>query len=161
MLRKHITWAKEINIDTLLTDYKPPEVLAKYFSYDFLCNDKEGRAIMYADVGNIDLKGLWNSAKPSDGLKTAVLYAERDIMKLYQQNEKLGKSFTKVGYIYNLENLSFANATNRKSIEVAMYHYKSYLDNYPERMKYAYLINVPVFYHIFFNFKSLCLFCTT
>ncbi|GFS57455.1 hypothetical protein NPIL_501061 [Nephila pilipes] len=26
MLRKHIAWAKEIKLDTFLTDYKPPEV---------------------------------------------------------------------------------------------------------------------------------------
>ncbi|GFT46620.1 SEC14-like protein 2, partial [Nephila pilipes] len=89
MLRKHITWAKEMKIDTFLTDYKPPDVVAKYFSYEYLCNDKEGRVVMYIDFGNLDLKGLWLAAKPSDGIKTAMLYGERDIKQLHQNNKKV------------------------------------------------------------------------
>ncbi|GFS57459.1 SEC14-like protein 4 [Nephila pilipes] len=141
MLRKHIAWAKEIKLDTFLTDYKPPEVLAKYFPYGFLCNDKEGRPVTYTDFGNLDFKGMWNSSRPSDVLKAAVLYAEQDAIYLHQQNKKLGKSFTKVGYIYNLENLSLANVTSMKTADLVMNHYRAYLDNYPERMKYVYLIN--------------------
>ncbi|GFU34141.1 SEC14-like protein 2 [Nephila pilipes] len=60
MLRKHITWVKKMKLDTFLTDFKPPDVLAKYFPYEFLCNDKEGRPVMYVDFGNLDWKGLWN-----------------------------------------------------------------------------------------------------
>ncbi|GFU34139.1 SEC14-like protein 6, partial [Nephila pilipes] len=100
---------------------------------------------------------LWNSARPSEGLKTAVLFIEKDIMHLHQQNEKLGKSFTKVGYVYNLENVTYANATSMKTVELIMDHCRTYLDNYPERMKYAYLINVPVFFSIFFSFVKTIL----
>ncbi|GFR19688.1 hypothetical protein TNCT_587831 [Trichonephila clavata] len=35
MLRKHITWRKEHNVDTILTDYKSPEV-RNYLCLEFL-----------------------------------------------------------------------------------------------------------------------------
>ncbi|GFS67827.1 SEC14-like protein 2 [Nephila pilipes] len=152
MLRKHIVWAKEIKLDTFMTHYKRPEVISKYYSYGFICNDKEGRTVMYVDFGNMDAKGLWNSAKESDGLNSGIFDMERDLVLLNEHNKKLGKHFTKLGYIYNLKNLSFSTATNMRGIESMLRFYKMHLDNYPERMKYIYIINAPVYYTIFFTF---------
>ncbi|GFY76979.1 retinal-binding protein [Trichonephila inaurata madagascariensis] len=130
-----------MKIDTFLTSYKPPEVLSKYYPYGCLCHDKEGNVVSYADVGNVDIKGFWNSAKPVDGLKTILLFMQQDLMQLELQNKKLGTNLTKVGYIYNLENLSFVDALHKESFELLLGYYKIYLDNYPERMKYVYIIN--------------------
>ncbi|GFV53743.1 SEC14-like protein 3 [Trichonephila clavipes] len=141
MLRKHITWAKEVKIETFLTSYKPPEVFSKYFPCGFLCHDKEGNVVTYIDVGNIDVKGFWNSAKPLDILQTFILCLQKDLMQLKLQNKELGTTLTKIGYIFNLENLSFINAVHKNTIELLLRHFKTYLDNYPERMKYAYILN--------------------
>ncbi|GFU58595.1 SEC14-like protein 2 [Trichonephila clavipes] len=114
MLRKHITWAKEANIETFLTSYKPPEVLSKYYSSGVLCHDKEGNVVTYTDFGKLDLKGLWNSAKPLDILQTIMLCLQKDLMQLKLKNKELGITLTKIGYILNLENLSFVNAVHKK-----------------------------------------------
>lgn len=153
MLKNHIIWAKEIKLDTFLMTYKPPEVLDKYFSNGFLCHDKEGSPVTYVDVGNMDLKGLWNSAKAQDGLKTILLQLLQELMELNIQSKKLGKQMTKASYIFNVQNLSFSNATNKKTIELLLIYYKTYLDNFPERLKYAFIINVTS--HLNFVFSII------
>ncbi|GBN11401.1 hypothetical protein AVEN_70061-1 [Araneus ventricosus] len=60
MLRKHISWRKEFQIDTILTDYEPPEVLLKYGASSFVCFDKEGSAVRIQDWGHLDGKGECN-----------------------------------------------------------------------------------------------------
>ncbi|PRD28094.1 UNVERIFIED_CONTAM: hypothetical protein NCL1_33472 [Trichonephila clavipes] len=54
---------------------------------------------------------------------------------------KLGTTLTKIGYIFNLENLSFIDAVHKNTIELLLRHFKQYFDNYPERMKYVHIIN--------------------
>ncbi|GFY52483.1 SEC14-like protein 2 [Trichonephila inaurata madagascariensis] len=41
MLRKHITFRKEYEVDTLLTDFTPPEALVKYYPWACIGYDKE------------------------------------------------------------------------------------------------------------------------
>ncbi|GFR33273.1 SEC14-like protein 2 [Trichonephila clavata] len=82
MLRKHIIWAKEMKFDTFLTSYNPPEVFHKYYPGVVLCHDKEGSVVTYFDIGNLDLKGVWNSAKPLDLLKTILFYLHKDLVEL-------------------------------------------------------------------------------
>ncbi|GBL71163.1 hypothetical protein AVEN_216106-1, partial [Araneus ventricosus] len=45
-----------MQIDTMLTDYKPPEVLVKYAATSFICFDKEGSIVRHVDCGRIDIK---------------------------------------------------------------------------------------------------------
>ncbi|GFT64047.1 SEC14-like protein 2 [Nephila pilipes] len=141
MLRKHIIWRKEMQLDSFLTDYKPPEVLKKYFCYNFLCFDKEGGVVRYLDYGQTDIAGLWNSAKKIDVFKYVVLCLERDFEALKQHNKKIGKLAYQITYIDNFSNLTFANATHMKNIETLLYYIKIYLDNYPERIKRVIIIN--------------------
>ncbi|GFV63227.1 SEC14-like protein 2 [Trichonephila clavipes] len=56
MLRKHITWRVQFQVDSILTHYKPPEVVDKYTQFHFIGYDKEASVIRYVDYGNADLK---------------------------------------------------------------------------------------------------------
>ncbi|GBM66713.1 hypothetical protein AVEN_275755-1 [Araneus ventricosus] len=65
MLRKHIAWRKEFQIDTILSLYKPPEVLVKYAPTCFLCFTKDGCLARYVDCGGADLKGSSGFLQPT------------------------------------------------------------------------------------------------
>ncbi|KAF8791862.1 SEC14-like protein 3 like protein [Argiope bruennichi] len=69
MLRKNIAWRKEMGIDTILTDYEPPEVLAKYAPTSFICFDKFGCIVRLHDCGRADVKGLWSVATKAEWAK--------------------------------------------------------------------------------------------
>ncbi|GFS67828.1 SEC14-like protein 2 [Nephila pilipes] len=151
MLRKHIAWRKEMKLDTFLTDYKPPEVLQKYFPSCILGYDKEGSVVRYQDFGRIDVKSIWHAAKKTDLYKFGVQLVEQDVELSRQQAKKNGKFSMKSVYIDNLEGLTFANATDKKSIETLIQFFKTYTDNYPETLKYVFVINAPVYFNILFS----------
>ncbi|GIY47532.1 uncharacterized protein CEXT_650771 [Caerostris extrusa] len=88
MLRKHMEWRKEYQMDTILTDYKPPEVLIKYFPMNFLGFDKEGFPVRYVDLA-ADHKGLINSAKRVDLIKYNLYLVEQDMETLKNRAKSL------------------------------------------------------------------------
>ncbi|GBN97351.1 hypothetical protein AVEN_235742-1 [Araneus ventricosus] len=59
MLKNHIAWRKGMQIDAILTDYEPPEVLDKYVPTTFLCFDKDESVVRINDAGRTDLKGMY------------------------------------------------------------------------------------------------------
>ncbi|GBO22761.1 hypothetical protein AVEN_236174-1, partial [Araneus ventricosus] len=52
----HIAWRKEMGIDTILTDYEPPEVLLKYIPVCLMCFNKAGCIVRMHDCGRVDSK---------------------------------------------------------------------------------------------------------
>ncbi|GBO20448.1 hypothetical protein AVEN_239976-1 [Araneus ventricosus] len=87
MLRKHITWNKEYGVDTILEDYKPPEVLVKYFPVSLIGYDKEGCPVIYHDMAGDEI-GILSSAKKIDLIKFAIYQYERVLELMKEQSIK-------------------------------------------------------------------------
>ncbi|GFQ80356.1 SEC14-like protein 2 [Trichonephila clavata] len=148
MLAKHIHWRKVHKIDTLLNEYKPVEVLERYVPLSSLGFDKEGFPVNYCEYGNLDIKGLAKCVRKSDILTYLINHIENDVQVLKKQSEKLGKVIDKWIYIFNYENFTFANATDKAAVEVLINLIKMYDANHPERLKSAYLINASFYFTI-------------
>ncbi|GFS67836.1 SEC14-like protein 2 [Nephila pilipes] len=146
MLRKHISWRKEIHFDKISTDYKPPEVLVKYTPTSFLGFDKEGCLVRYCDYGNADMKGLFNSVSKEDCMKYFIRELEKDLDLMRQHNKEFGKKAIHGIHIYNFENLTFSNATHKKALELGLQICLMIQDNYPERVKRIYHINSSIYH---------------
>ncbi|EFX85553.1 hypothetical protein DAPPUDRAFT_222572 [Daphnia pulex] len=65
-------WRHQHKINTLLDDFTPPEVLAKYFSAGYTGVDKLNSSLLITRFGAMDLKGMLLSAKKRDYLMTVV-----------------------------------------------------------------------------------------
>ncbi|XP_030074702.1 SEC14-like protein 2 isoform X6 [Microcaecilia unicolor] len=76
MLRKHIEFRKRMDLDNILKNYQPPEVLQLYRSGGFCGYDREGYPIWYYVIGTLDAKGLLFSASKQDLIKTKVCECE-------------------------------------------------------------------------------------
>ncbi|GFS58169.1 SEC14-like protein 2 [Nephila pilipes] len=150
MLRKYLRWRKELQIDTIISDFKPSEVLQKYISQSFIGFDKSGCLIQYAAIGNLDGKGLFKSANSFDVLRCVLQEMEKINLRLKYQSEKLGKPVNQSIFIYNLENMTLAKATHRQSVELFMLGIQIFQDNYPEFLKSIYIINASVYFTIVF-----------
>ncbi|GFY69284.1 SEC14-like protein 2 [Trichonephila inaurata madagascariensis] len=151
MLRKHIVWRVQFQVDSILTHYKPPEVVDKYTQFHFIGYDKEASVIRYVDYGNADLKGLFNSAKTTEYVKYGVYLIESDFERMKQRSKEIGKLVTNATYIFNFENLTFAKATHKKNLEALLAFAKAFQDNYPERIKRIFFINVSFYFSLAFN----------
>ncbi|KAF8794916.1 SEC14-like protein 2 like protein [Argiope bruennichi] len=156
MLRKHIVWRKEFQVDTILTDYKPPEVLVKYLPVSLVGYDKEGSPIIYTDMAG-DPKGIIGSAKKTDLIKYVIRIYEKAVESMKEQSVKHGKPVTSMVQIYNYANMTFTKATNRKSIEMVKLGIDIFQDNYPERLKVVFDINTSFYFSLFFPFIKVVL----
>ncbi|CAL1279019.1 unnamed protein product [Larinioides sclopetarius] len=150
MLRKHIAWRKEIGIDTILTDFKPTEVLLKYAPVSFVCFDKEECMVRIHDCGRMDTKGLLSASKATEILKYMIYYSEKDIEMLIGRGGKGYKNF-QLGKpiwspIYDFEELTYAKAVNMKSLQFLGLVVKTFIDNYPEFLRTITVINAPFYF---------------
>ncbi|XP_071039197.1 SEC14-like protein 2 isoform X2 [Parasteatoda tepidariorum] len=155
MLRKHISFRKEYGIDTILEDYKPPEVLVKYTPSNFFGFDKDGSPVRYVTIAAADIKGFLNSVKKADIIKYNVHLIEQDMLMCKQQSEKLGKLVTTVVYIDDFKDLTFAKATNKDAIDLMKLGATIYQDNYPERIKSIYCINSSIYFTMIFSIVKM------
>ncbi|GBL76559.1 SEC14-like protein 2 [Araneus ventricosus] len=144
MIRKSKIFREELKIDKLLTDYKPPANLVKYVPTQLLCFDKEGCAVRYVDGGRVDAKGLWNLAKKQDLLKYFAYRIEQDAEKIFKNSAKPKKAFYLP--IFNMEELAYSTVTHMKTLQYCLYFLKCYVDNFPERLKCAVVINAPFYF---------------
>ncbi|GIY49267.1 SEC14-like protein 2 [Caerostris darwini] len=150
MMRNHLKWRKEIQIDTIISDFQPLEVLQKFVSQNFIGFDKSGCLIQYASIGNLDGKGLFKSANKYDVLRCVLQEMEKIYKRLKYQSEKLGRPVNQSIFIYNLENMTLAKATHRQSVELFAEGIQIFQDNYPEFLKKIYIINASVYFTLVF-----------
>lgn len=54
---KHIEFRECFGLDTVLTDWQPPEVLAKFTPGGFFGEDREGHPVWFDRMGNLDFRG--------------------------------------------------------------------------------------------------------
>ncbi|KAM7391115.1 hypothetical protein PAMP_021831 [Pampus punctatissimus] len=72
MLRKHVEFRKQMKVDTIITEWRPPEVIEKYLSGGMCGYDREGSPIWYDVIGPVDPKGLFLSASKQDFIKSKI-----------------------------------------------------------------------------------------
>ena len=54
---QHIDFRQRYELDTILQEWKPPEVLVKYTPGGFFGEDREGHPVWYDCMGNLDFRG--------------------------------------------------------------------------------------------------------
>ncbi|GIY10895.1 SEC14-like protein 2 [Caerostris darwini] len=151
MLKKHLLWRKQNKVDTMLVEYKAPEVVKKYLSMNSLGFDKDGYPVNYCEFGSIDTKGLAKCVRKSEINKYMMHHLELDTIAIKKQTEVLGRKIDRWTYIFNFENFSLASATDKTTIDVLIMLVKMYDGNYPERLKTGYLINASFYFTIFWS----------
>ncbi|CAL1263336.1 unnamed protein product [Larinioides sclopetarius] len=114
MLRKSTAWRKEFEVDTILENYKPPEVLVKYFPVSVIACDKEGSPVIYHDMAGDEI-GILSSVKKIDLIKYSIYQYEKVLELMNEQSKKLGTVVSTSVQIYNFEGVTFAKATNKRS----------------------------------------------
>lgn len=151
MLRENLQWRKQNNIDTILDDYEPTEVLKKYYPGGLVGHDKEGCPLWIIPFGYTDIKGLFYSVKKSDFIRHIIQQLEYSAQDMAAQSEKLGKVIEMHSFIFDLENFNLKQIAWKPALDMIINLVTMYEDNYPEMLKKAYVINAPKIYPIIYN----------
>ncbi|XP_037547876.1 SEC14-like protein 2, partial [Nematolebias whitei] len=131
MIRKHVEFRRQFKVDTIVSDWKSPEVIEKYVSGGMCGYDREGSPIWYDVIGPLDPKGLMMSATKQDFLRTKIRHCEMLQQECRRQSEKLGKNVESVTLIYDLEGLGLKHLW-KPAVEIYGEVLTMFEDNYPE-----------------------------
>lgn len=150
MIRNNVVWRKDWNIDRILDDYTPNELVMKYYTGGMVGFDKEGSPIWIDPHGRIDMKGISYSAKKRDILKSNIYRVEQNMRTMEEQSKKLNKRVGQMCLIFDLEKLSWRHMW-KPGVDLFNELVQMVEDNYPETLKVNYVINAPKYFPIAFN----------
>ncbi|KAF7648174.1 hypothetical protein LDENG_00160960, partial [Lucifuga dentata] len=139
MLRKHLEFRKHMKVDTIITEWRPPEVIEKYLSGGMCGYDREGSPIWYDVIGPVDPKGLFLSASKQDFIKSKIRDCEMLQEECSLQSQRLGRNVESVTMIYDVEGLGLKHLW-KPAIEAYGEILQMFEDNYPEGLKRLFVI---------------------
>ncbi|XP_051972063.1 SEC14-like protein 2 [Xyrauchen texanus] len=150
MIRKHLEFRKHMKVDTIIEDWRPPEVIERYVSGGMCGYDCEGSPIWYDIIGPLDPKGLLLSASKQDCLRTKVRDAELLRQECEKQSKKLEKHIEAITIIYDCEGLGMKHLW-KPAVEMYGEILTMFEENYPESLKKVFLIKAPKLFPIAYN----------
>ncbi|GAA6095417.1 SEC14-like protein 2 isoform X1 [Tachysurus ichikawai] len=150
MLRKHLEFRKRLKVDSILYDWKPPEVIENYVSGGMCGYDREGSPVWYDIIGPLDPKGLLMSASKQDYIKTKIRDCELLRTECMNQSERLGKAVESITLIYDCEDLGLKHIW-KPAVEAYGEILTMFEENYPEGLKRILLIKAPKLFPIAYN----------
>ncbi|CAN9504456.1 unnamed protein product [Ophioblennius macclurei] len=142
MIRKHAEFRKQMKVDAIISDWKPPEVIEKYVSGGMCGYDREGSPIWYDLVGPLDPKGLMLSSTKQDFMKTKIRHTELLRRECQRQSEKLDKNIEAITLIYDCEGLGLKHMW-KPAVEAYGEILTMFEENYPEGLKRVFVIKAP------------------
>lgn len=145
MLKNSLEWRREWGIDSLL-DWKPPEVLLKYYPVGQVGHDMAGRPVWIIPFGGCDMYGLLMSVSKKDYMKYTFRTLEMAKADMKKQSELLGRPITQQTTIFDMDNFSLKNVTWKPALDVVLQVVQMYEANYPELLHCAYAINAPTIF---------------
>lgn len=137
-------------MDSIISDWKPPEVIEKYVSGGMCGYDKEGSPIWYDVIGPLDPKGLLLSATKQDFMKTKIRHTEMLHRECRRQSEKLATNIEAITLIYDCEGLGLKHIW-KPAVETYGEILTMFEDNYPEGLKRVFLIKAPKMFPMAYN----------
>ncbi|KAJ7988289.1 hypothetical protein DPEC_G00322030 [Dallia pectoralis] len=150
MLRKHLEFRIRMKADTIIEDWKPPEVIERYVSGGLCGYDLEGCPIWYDIVGPLDPQGLMMSCSKQDFLRTKLRDTELLRRECQKQTQKLGKNVDTVTLISDCEGLGLKHLW-KPAMETYGEVLTMFEDNYPEGLKKVFLIKTPKLFPVAYN----------
>lgn len=142
MLRNSLEYKQKIKVHTLLTEYKPPEVLGKYLTGGFCGQARDGSPLRVELFGNLDIKGLMLSTRKSDLEKTKLLQCEWTVQYWEEQSKKMNRRIDGLTVIFDMANVG-TSMLWRPGMQMYLHLVKILEDNYPEMMRRLLVINAP------------------
>ncbi|KER27725.1 hypothetical protein T265_05284 [Opisthorchis viverrini] len=177
MLRAHISWRREHEIsdqqvpvlwtgpfrlraptehpksvDTILSWYRMPEVIDKYFPGGICGEDKEGRPLFIAPIGRVDPKSFLKATNRLEFLQSRIFQMEHILhVTLPEATARAGKEIDQLTVIMDMQGLGLKHLSPSwlSLVGEAVTVIES---NYPEVLGACFVINAPPLFSRLYSF---------
>lgn len=133
-------WRQKWGVDEL-ESWEAPAVFQKFIPVGTTGFDKEGSPIIFIPFAGIDIWGLLHSASKHDIIKNTIKLLEGFMRIAYEQSKEHGPEARKFVVIFDMDNFSMKQYAYRPAAELVINTFQMYSNNYPEILKYCYIIN--------------------
>lgn len=154
MFRQSMKWRAENGVDSILEDYKPPEVMLKFAPGGFLDCSAKGCPLFLTPIGGVDFKSFLEVVPQSEFVRFGIYileYAER----LKEIKSRTMKRTVETGYVVvDFENCTLRHLYSFQVLNLMTTLFRIFDNNYPETLEKAFVINAPGFFPVVWKLLS-------
>ncbi|XP_058451749.1 protein real-time isoform X2 [Malaya genurostris] len=153
MLQESLQWREEHRIDRILSEYKTPVVVEKYFPGGWHHHDKDGRPLYILRLGNMDVKGLLKSVGEDELLKLTLHICEEGLKLMKEATTTFGKPIGNWCLLVDLDGLSMRHLW-RPGVKALLRIIETVEKNYPETMGRVLIVRAPRVFPVLWTIVS-------
>ncbi|KAF2356884.1 CRAL-TRIO lipid binding domain [Trinorchestia longiramus] len=153
MLSQSLLWRKRNQVDKIISDYQPSEVLSQYFPGGWHYSDKDGRPLFLLRLGQMDVKGLVKSVGEEGLLRHTLAICEEGLRLTEEATRQHGRPITTWTLLVDLEGLNMRHLW-RPGIKTLLTIIELVENNYPETMSQVLIIRAPRVFPILWTLVS-------
>ncbi|KAK7087548.1 SEC14-like protein 2 [Littorina saxatilis] len=150
MLRNDFVWRKQIGADSILDDFIVPEVMQKYYPGGICGQDKDGSLIWIDPCGTIDMKGILQSMRKQDILKSKVHLLESMYRRFCLLTREQNRLVDQITIVFDMDHFGMKHLW-KPGVDVYIELISMFEDHYPETLKSCFVINAPKIFPIAYN----------
>jgi len=151
MLRKHLDWRLQNDIDNILS-WRPPNDLSSHFRFEIFGYDKDTCPIIYVPFGKWDLRthlSAEGEAHKQDTIRLCFYYFEQ--VYQYLEERSTGKTLKKFSAIADMEGLGFMQFTSVNVVDGIIQCVRAFEASFPETLNVLFIVNAPAVFSIFWG----------
>ncbi|XP_019558568.2 protein real-time isoform X2 [Aedes albopictus] len=153
MLQESLQWREEHRIDDILSEYKTPVVVEKYFPGGWHHHDNDGRPLYILRLGNMDVKGLLKSVGEDELLKLTLHICEEGLKLMKEATKLFGKPIWNWCLLVDLDGLSMRHLW-RPGVKALLRIIETVEKNYPETMGRVLIVRAPRVFPVLWTIVS-------
>ncbi|XP_055701475.1 SEC14-like protein 2 [Phlebotomus papatasi] len=150
MLRNSVKWRERWGVDKI-ESWKTPQPLMDYIVHGLAGYDREGAPFLVIPFGPLDMWGILHTVSQSDLIRVTIQHLEKHLQLAYQQSLKHGNNARQLVVLFDMDGFNVKQYTWRPAAEAVIQLIKMYEANYPEILKFCYIINAPKVFAFVFN----------
>lgn len=135
-----VKWREHWKVDTL-SEWQPPEPLAKYYISGVSGYDHEGSPVIVVPFAGLDMWGMIHSATRSDFVRYTLRTLEGYLNLAYEQSKKHGIAARQLVAVIDMDDFNMRQYVWKPAGELVVALIKMYEGNYPEILKACYIVN--------------------
>ncbi|CAD5216999.1 unnamed protein product [Bursaphelenchus okinawaensis] len=153
MVINSLLWRKQHNIDKLLHDFQPPQVIKDHFPGCWHHQDKAGRPLFVLKLGQMDVKGLLKAVGTEIVMKFTLSICEQGLEKAAEATKRLGEPISTWTLLVDLEGLGVRHLW-RPGVQCLLRIIETVEAHYPETMGLVLIARAPRMFPVLWTLIS-------
>ncbi|XP_078510749.1 SEC14-like protein 1 [Lissotriton helveticus] len=153
ILCQSLTWRKQHQVDYLLSNWNPPQVLQDYYAGGWHHHDKDGRPLYVLRLGQMDTKGLVRALGEESLLRHVLSINEEGLRRCEENTKVFGRPISSWTCLVDLEGLNMRHLW-RPGVKALLRIIEVVEANYPETLGRLLILRAPRVFPVLWTLVS-------